>query len=183
MSKFSLDTDRPIKVTKNLPDFIEGRLPDDVTDEYGRRDFFMGEALKLARRALSLGEVPVGCVIVRHNEIIAAGFNRRESEKCATYHAEISAIEDACKALGGWRLVSCELYVTLEPCPMCAGAIMNARIPSVFIGARDSKSGAYGGLYDINSFGVNHKPSVTFGVLENECASVLKNFFIEKRSR
>lgn len=181
MAKYELDPDRPIKVTKTLPGGITDFLPEEIKDEGARRNFFMAEALKLARIAAENGDVPVGCVIVRHNEIIAASYNRREEKKCATYHAELSAIEDACRALGGWRLVSCELFVTLEPCPMCAGAIMNARVPRLFIGAPDPKGGAYGGVFNLNSFPVNHKPEVISGILESECSAVLKEFFKNKR--
>ena len=181
MAKFELDTDRPIKVVKNLPSFIEDRLPDTIDSEDERREFFMGEALKAARMCKESDDVPVGCVIVRHNEIISVGYNRREKEKCAISHAEVTAIENACRALGGWRLVSCEMYVTLEPCPMCAGAIMNARVPRVYIGAKDRKGGAYGGLLDLNSFSVNHKPDLFFGILEKECSDILSEFFRKKR--
>ena len=180
MPKKFYDTDRPIKVTKNLPEGIADRLPEEITDESERRAFFMGEALKLAKRAGENGDVPVGCVIVRHNEIIAAAYNRREADKCATSHAETVAISEACKGLGGWRLVACEMFVTLEPCPMCAGAIMNARVPKVYIGAPENKGGAMGGLFDLFSYGVNHKPEVTAGILEEECAAVMQEFFKKK---
>ena len=181
MAKYELDPNRPIKVKKSLPAGVSDRLPADITDEGERRRFFMGEALKLARIAAECGEVPVGCVIVRHNEIISAAANRRETDKCGLSHAEMLAVEDAARALGGWRLVACEMFVTLEPCPMCAGAIMNSRVPKVYIGARDPKGGAYGGLFDLNGFAVNHKPEITFGILENECGEVLREFFKRKR--
>lgn len=181
MAKFKLDTNRKIEVTKHLPYGIANNLPSEITDENSRRAFFMQQALILAKEAAENGDVPVGCVIVRHNEIIAAACNSREKAKCATRHAELSAIEDACFALGGWRLVACEMFVTLEPCPMCAGAIMNARIPNLYIGASEKKSGAYGGLLDLNSFPVNHKPETVFGILEDECAKILKDFFAKKR--
>ena len=181
MAKYELDPNRPIKVIKSLPRGIADRLPEGITDEDERRRFFMGEALKLAESAVDEGEVPVGCVIVRHNEIISAAANRREGDKCGLSHAEVLAIRDASLALGGWRLVACEMFVTLEPCPMCAGAIMNSRVPRVYVGAGDPKGGAYGGLFDLNSFAVNHRPDITFGVLENECAEVLREFFKNKR--
>ncbi len=144
---------------------------------------YMREALALARAAAVRDEVPVGCVIVRDGEIIATGENRREGDKCATSHAEILAIEAACRRLGGWRLPRATLYVTLEPCPMCAGAIMNARIARVVFGAFDKKAGAYGSLYDLNALPVNHKPEVTGGVLECECADLLSSYFKEKRKK
>ena len=175
------DTDRPIAVKKSLPDGIADRLPEGITDETSRREFFMGEAVKAAKMSLDSGDVPVGCVIVRHNEIIAAAYNERERDKCATSHAEITAISRACRALGGWRLVSCEMFVTLEPCPMCAGAIVNARVPSLYIGASDPKGGAVGGLFDLFSEGVNHRPTVVKDVLQNECSELLREFFKNKR--
>lgn len=181
MAKKFYDTDRPIKVEKTLPEGIADRLPDGVFSEDERRKFFMGEALKASRLALESGDVPVGCVIVRHNEIIAAACNRREEDKNAVSHAEMQAISDACRALGGWRLVSCEMYVTLEPCPMCAGAIMNSRLPKVYIGAPDPKGGAMGGVFDLFSYRVNHKPETVSGILEGECAELLSDFFKKKR--
>lgn len=181
MAKYTLDPSRPIKVTKTLPEGIADRLPDSIKDENERRNFFMEQAIKLARSAAAHGDVPVGCVVVRHNEIIAASSNRREADRCGISHAEVTAIRDACHALGGWRLVCCEIFVTLEPCPMCAGAVMNSRVPKVYIGARDKKGGAYGGLFDLNSFAVNHRPEVFFGIMENECAELLKDFFKGKR--
>ncbi len=181
MKKYSLDPDRPIKAVKNLPVGTASALPGDIVDETERRQFFMSEALKLARVAFSNGDIPVGCVIVRHNEIIAASYNRREQDKSATAHAEISAIDAACRALGGWRLVSCEMFVTLEPCPMCAGAIINARVPRLYIGASEQKSGAFGGLFDLNSLPVNHKPKVVFGICADDCSNIMKEFFLDKR--
>ena len=175
------DTDRPIKVNKSLPEGIADRLPDGITDEVSRREFFMREAIKCARMSLVSGDVPVGCVIVRHNEIISAAYNEREKEKCATSHAETLAIGRACQALGGWRLVACEMFVTLEPCPMCAGAIANARVPKLCIGAPDPKGGAAGGMFDLFSTEVNHKPEIFRDILAEECAELLKRFFSEKR--
>ncbi len=175
------DVDRPIKAEKDLPDGIADRLPDTITDETERREFFMREALKLANMSLESGDVPVGCVIVRHNEIISAACNEREKGKCATAHAETLAIERACAALRGWRLVACEMFVTLEPCPMCAGAAANARVPKLYIGAPDPKGGAVGGMFDLFSTGINHKPEIFRGVLEDECSELLKEFFKNKR--
>ncbi len=138
---------------------------------------FMCEALALARQAADEGETPVGAVIVYQGEIIARGRNRRETEKNALCHAEVEAIDAACRYLGGWRLWQCELYVTLEPCPMCAGAIINARIPRVYFGASDPKAGSCGSVIDLFSLPYNHKPEVIRGVMEEECAAVLKDFF------
>ena len=139
--------------------------------------YFMEQALSLAREAAAEGEVPVGCVIVRKGEIVGRGRNRRETDKTALGHAEIEAIADACKHLGGWRLWECELYVTLEPCPMCAGAIINARIPKVIVGAKDDKCGACGSVCDLFSMEFNHHPEVEFGVLETQSKALLTEFF------
>lgn len=148
---------------------------------------FMEEALILAREAFDEGEVPVGCVIVKGEKIVGRGRNRRETGKSALAHAEIEAISEACRNLGGWRLWECTLYVTLEPCPMCAGAILNARIPRVVYGAADAKCGAVGGVCDLFSMAFNHHPKVEKGVLEEECGALLKEFFqklrLELRSR
>ena len=142
---------------------------------------FMEEALKLAKQAAEDGEVPVGCVIVRRGEIVGRGRNRRETDKTALGHAEIEAIADACRNLGGWRLWDCTLYVTLEPCPMCAGAIVNARIPRVVYGASDAKNGACGSVCDLFSMDFNHHPTVEKGVREDECAALLSEFFAKLR--
>jgi len=142
---------------------------------------FMDEALVLARQAFAQGEVPVGCVIVRQGQIVGRGRNRRETGKTALGHAEIEAINEACTNLGGWRLWDCTLYVTLEPCPMCAGAIVNARIPRVVYGAADSKSGACGSVCDLFQMNFNHHPEVTVGVREKECAQLLTDFFQDLR--
>ena len=139
--------------------------------------FYMEEALKLARQAAAEGEVPVGCVIVRNGQIVGRGRNRRETEKTALSHAELEAIADACATLGGWRLWDCTLYVTLEPCPMCAGAIINARIPRVVFGAKDPKCGACGSVCDLFSMNFNHHPQANSGIMEEECASLLAEFF------
>ena len=149
--------------------------------------FFMEEALKLAGEALDDGEVPVGCVIVRGEEIVGRGRNRREVGKSALAHAEIEAISEACRNLGGWRLWECTLYVTLEPCPMCAGAIVNARIPRVVYGASDAKCGAVRSVCSLFDMAFNHHPKVECGMLEEECAALLTEFFqklrVELRTR
>jgi len=148
---------------------------------------FMEAALALAGEAAAEGEVPVGCVIVRKGEIVGRGRNRRERNKSALAHAEIEAISEACRCLGGWRLWECTLYVTLEPCPMCAGAIINARIPRVVYGASDAKCGAVRSVCSLFSMEFNHHPQVESGVLEEECAALLTEFFrklrVELRSR
>jgi len=142
---------------------------------------FMETALELARAAAEEGEVPVGCVIVRGDEIVGRGRNRRETGKSALAHAELEAIGEACRNLGGWRLWECTLYVTLEPCPMCAGAIINARIPRVVYGASDSKCGAVRSVCSLFSMSFNHHPTVEAGVMEAECAALLTDFFKKLR--
>ncbi len=150
---------------------------------FGERndEYFMSAALSLARLAASEGEVPVGCVITKDGEIISADYNGRETFRDAVYHAETAAISKACEKLGGWRLSGCTLYVTLEPCPMCAGAVWCARIPRVVIGAKDARAGALGSLINLNSYPLNHKPEVTFGVLEDECRMLMREFFLDRR--
>ena len=140
-------------------------------------------ALAQARIAYREKEAPVGAVICRQGEVIALGHNRRESERNALLHAEIEAISAACRSLGGWRLDGCELFVTLEPCPMCAGAIINSRIATVIYGCRDPKAGSCGSVVDLFSFPFNHKPAAVSGVLESECSALLKNFFSELRRK
>lgn len=142
---------------------------------------FMDAALALAKEAAADGEVPVGCVIVRGGEIVGRGRNRRETDKTALGHAEIEAISDACKSLGGWRLWDCTLYVTLEPCPMCAGAIINARIPRVVYGASDDKCGACGSVCNLFNMGFNHHPEVKEGVRQAESTALLTAFFQDLR--
>ncbi len=143
---------------------------------------FMDEALKLAKEAAADGEVPVGCVIVRNGEIVGRGRNRRETGKTALGHAEIEAIGQACTNLGGWRLWDCTLYVTLEPCPMCAGAIINARIPRVVFGAKDTKCGACGSVCNLFTMDFNHHPQVESGLLEEESSLLLTDFFQQLRT-
>lgn len=142
---------------------------------------FMDEALKLAEAAAADGEVPVGCVIVRDGRIVGRGRNRRERAANALSHAEIEAINDACTQLGGWRLWECTLYVTLEPCPMCAGAIINARIPRVVFGAKDEKCGACGSVCDLTAMDFNHHPVVESGVRQAAAAALLQDFFQQLR--
>ena len=139
--------------------------------------YFMDQALELAKEAAAEGEVPVGCVIVRNGEIVGRGRNRRETAKTALGHAEIEAIAEANRNLGGWRLWECTLYVTLEPCPMCAGAIVNARIPRVVYGASDSKCGACGSVCDLFNMDFNHQPKVESGIREEEAAALMTEFF------
>lgn len=138
---------------------------------------FMREALALARRAGEEGEVPVGCVVVWDGEIVGRGRNRREESGSALAHAEIQAIGEACRRLGGWRLWKATLYVTLEPCPMCAGAIINARIPEVRYGVRDEKYGACGSVVNLFAERFPHRPRLFGGLLADECAALLQDFF------
>lgn len=142
---------------------------------------FMLAAYEMAKQAYDDGEVPVGAVIVRENVIVAKGRNRREKAKNALLHAEIDAIDNACKALGGWRLWNCELYVTLEPCPMCAGAIINAHIPKVYFGAYDFKNGSCGTITNLFEMPYNFKPECVGGIMADECSALLKDFFKKLR--
>lgn len=144
---------------------------------------YMRAAIEQAKAAMVIGEVPVGAVIVRQGEILSAAYNTRETEKNALYHAEIKAIDQACRLLSGWRLPGCTLYVTLEPCPMCAGAIVNARIERVVFGAYDPKAGALGSLFDMTAFPLNHKPEIAGGLLADECGALLSDFFRLRRGR
>lgn len=143
----------------------------------------MREALREAELAAALGEVPVGAVVARNGEIIARAHNLRESGKNATYHAELLAIDAACRALGGWRLWQCELFVTLEPCPMCSGAIINSRLCRVVYGAKDPKAGCCGSLTDLFALPFNHHPVVEQGLLEEESAALLRQFFARLRAK
>ena len=150
----------------------------DFSDEH-----FMSLALEQARLAEEIDEVPIGAVAVRDGTVIASAFNTRETERCATHHAELICIERACKALGGWRLPGVTLYVTLEPCCMCAGAIINARIPRVVYGASDYRFGALGSLCDLSKIPFNHIPEVRSGVMKEECSGVLTEYFRKKREK
>ena len=145
---------------------------------------YMRRALVLARRALSTGDVPVGCVVAdADGAIIGEGWNRREAEGDALAHAEVEAIRSACRRRGGWNLHGCTLYVTLEPCPMCAGPIINARLKSVCYGARDEKAGACGSVLNLFMEDFNHKPRLYGGVLREECAALLQEFFHTLRKK
>lgn len=147
------------------------------------KDFqFMKEALLLAQKAADIGEVPVGAVVVKDDVIVGKGYNKRETAKNALLHAETEAINNACTTLGGWRLWQCDIYVTLEPCPMCAGAIINSRIKKVVFGAYDKKSGSCGSVVNLFDLPYNHKPELVSGILEEECAEILSNFFKNLRN-
>lgn len=146
-------------------------------------EYFMEKAIELARQALNKGEVPVGAVIVRNGEIVGRGYNNREGSKNALAHAEIQAIDEACRKLGGWRLLGCEMYVTLEPCPMCAGAIINSRIERVVYGAADAKAGSCGSVVDLFSLPYNHRPVCEGGLLADRCATLLSDFFKALRDK
>ena len=143
---------------------------------------YMKEALALAKEAREAGEVPVGCVVVWDGQVVGRGRNRRERSRNALSHGELEAIDQACKTLGGWRLWQCTLYVTLEPCPMCAGAIINARIPRVVYGASDRKFGACQSVCSLFTMGFNHHPTVEGGVMEEESAALMQTFFQNLRS-
>lgn len=145
-------------------------------------DKFMRAAIKEAEKAEIIGETPVGAVIVRDGKIIARGYNKRETKKNALMHAEIIAIDKACKKLGGWRLPECDIYVTLEPCPMCMGAIIQARIDNVYFGAYDKKSGCLGSVCDLSKI-LPHKVSYEGGIKRQECEDILKRFFKNLRKR
>lgn len=147
-----------------------------------REEEWMRQALTLAREAAREGEVPVGAVVVCGDRVVGTGRNRRETGKNALFHAELEAIDQACRTLGGWRLWQCELYVTLEPCPMCAGAIINARIPRVVFGAKDRKAGSCGSVMNLFELPYNHRPELMSGVLEEECAALLTDFFRKLRN-
>lgn len=142
-----------------------------------KHEAYMEQALALAREAAAAGEVPVGCVIVRDGEIVGRGRNRREEKQAVSSHAEMEAMAEANARLGSWRLEDCALYVTLEPCPMCAGAILNARIPKVYYGARDSAFGACGGVTNLFMEDFPNRPALVGGILAEECRAVLADFF------
>ena len=142
---------------------------------------YMKAALEAARESLASDDVPVGCVIVKGDRIIGRGFNTRERDGSALGHAEINAIAEACRTLGGWRLSGCTMYVTLEPCTMCAGAIVAAKLDRVVAGAKDPKAGAMGSVISINAYPLNHKPKIEYGLCSGECSSLLTDFFSKKR--
>ncbi len=146
-------------------------------------EMFMEQALLLAKEAAHEGEVPVGAVIVHNGEIVGRGRNRRENAKNALAHAEVEAINEACRTLGGWRLPECTMYVTLEPCPMCAGGIVNARISRTVIALKDEKSGAFGSVLDLNIYPLNHKTQVEYGVFEERSRELLQSFFAILREK
>ena len=148
-----------------------------------REEKYIKLALKEAQKAIIKDEVPIGCVIVKNDKVIARGHNLRETKNSVIKHAEIVAIEKACKKLNSWRLVDCEIYVTLEPCAMCAGAIYQARIKRVIFGADDQKGGALGGNFDLYKEKLNHYPEVIKGILKEECSSIISNYFKNKRNK
>jgi len=153
-----------------------------VPDENLNDEFFMAEALKEAQRAFDMGEVPIGCVITQGGKIIARAANERTTRGNALYHAEILAINAACEAIGDWRLEDCRLYVTIEPCAMCAGAIVQARIPVVVYGAKNPKAGCAGSILNIlDEPRFNHQSQIVSGICENECARLMKEFFLRFR--
>ena len=146
-------------------------------------EFFMDQAIELAKEAANEGEVPVGAVVVIDGRVVGRGRNRRETDKNALAHAEIEAINEACRTLGGWRLWQCDMYVTLEPCPMCTGAIINSRIKRLVYGASDSKAGSCGSVVNLFSLPYNHKPEVVSGLKREECAALLSDFFKRLRKK
>ncbi len=147
------------------------------------KEEFMKYALSLARKSAEEGEVPVGAIVVCDGEIVGEGRNRREIVKNALHHAEIEAINNACQKLGGWRLWKCDLYVTLEPCPMCAGAIINSRIKNVYFGTKDEKNGAVVSAAQLFDMNFTHKPNYEGGIMSEECSEILTNFFKELRKK
>ncbi len=147
-------------------------------------EFYMGKALEQAKIAAAVGEIPIGAVIIYQKKAIARAYNLRESLPCATAHAELLAIEKACKALNRWRLTGCTLYVTVEPCPMCAGAVVNSRLDRVVYGCADPKAGAAESLFHLLDHpSLNHRAAVTGGVRQEECAALLKDFFRQRRQQ
>lgn len=146
-------------------------------------EYFMDQAIALAKEAAQEGEVPVGAVVVLGDRIVGTGRNRREKSKNALAHAEIEAINEACRTLGGWRLWQCDMYVTLEPCPMCTGAIINSRIKRLVYGASDNKAGSCGSVVNLFELPYNHKPEILSGVKKDECAELLSEFFKALRSK
>ncbi len=144
---------------------------------------FMQLAVEQAKKAYQIDEVPIGAVVIKDGEVVGAGYNRRETGKNALYHAELMAIDEACRKLGGWRLWQCELYVTMEPCPMCAGAIINSRLRRIVYGCDDYKAGSVKSVVNLFELPYNHKPEYIGGVLADECSAMLSDFFRELRNR
>ena len=138
---------------------------------------FMQKAIEEAKKAEKIGEIPIGAIIVKEGNVIATGYNKREIRKNALLHAEIEAINNACEKIGNWRLINCDLYVTIEPCPMCAGAIINSRIKKLIFGAKDTKAGSCGSVINLFELKYNHRPEVISGVMEVKCRNLLSNFF------
>ncbi|WMJ24058.1 tRNA adenosine(34) deaminase TadA [Paludicola sp. MB14-C6] len=145
--------------------------------------YYMEQAIILAKKARELEEVPIGCIIVKDNKIVGHGYNTRETSQNALGHAELMAIDEACKTLGGWRLFGCTLYVTLEPCPMCMGAIINARIDTVVFGAKDLKSGCCGSVIQLSECGFNHRPKIISNFEAEECGTLISDFFKQLRNQ
>ena len=147
------------------------------------KEYFLDQAIALAKEAAQEGEVPVGAVVVLGDKIVGTGRNRREKSKNALAHAEIEAINEACRTLGGWRLWQCDMYVTLEPCPMCTGAIINSRIKRLIYGASDCKAGSCGSVVNLFELPYNHKPEIVSGIKKDECAELLSEFFKALRKK
>lgn len=155
---------------------LEAQRGEEIQREKDER--YMKEALRLAKKAGAMGDVPIGCVIVHEDKIAGRGYNRRNADKSVLSHAEIISIKKACRTLGDWRLEECTMYITLEPCPMCAGAIVQARVPRVVIGCMNSKAGCAGSVLDMfHQKGFNHQVDVVSGILEDQCSAVIKEFF------
>lgn len=174
-----MDTNRNNKIPEESDAVSEQKIP----KQKDMNQTYMREALKQAKKAAKITETPIGCVIVYGDKIIARGYNRRNTDKNTLAHAEILAIRKACRVLGDWRLEGCTMYVTLEPCPMCAGAILQARIPRVVIGAMSPKAGCCGSILNILQMReFNHRAEVVSGVLEEECAAIMSGFFAGLRN-
>ena len=175
----SVRTDAAERIDEDSNDMTKAISSGDVRDP---DEYFMREALKEAEKAYALSEIPIGAVLVHEGEIIARAHNRRELDNDATAHAEILAIREANERLGRWRLTGCALYVTIEPCPMCAGAVVNARVDRVVYGGSDYKGGAVESLFNVLTHpGLNHEPQIVSGVLGDECADIMRRFFRERR--
>lgn len=166
-------------ILQKARDMIYCKKGSDITERSDEK--YMQEAIRLALEAGESGEIPVGAVVVKNGEIIGRGKNHREKNGTALGHAEIAAIEEACRTVGDWRLCDSELYVTLEPCPMCAGAILNSRIKRVVYGASDEKTGCLGGHINLFEMGFEVRPAVTAGIMKDECEEIIKGFFKGKR--